>query len=85
MQKYIYIFYVHSQPLSIAIIEWVDDSNSQSKNKPAQRSQETKIKPVMLCAHGSYKANFETCFMDLETETQFFQQHCWKTAETITA
>jgi len=31
-------FYVHSQPLSIGTVELVDDSNSQSENKPAQRS-----------------------------------------------
>ena len=36
-QKCIY-FYVHSQPLSIGTVELVDDSNSQSENKPAQRS-----------------------------------------------
>jgi len=31
-------FYVHSQPLSIGTVELVDDSNSQSENKPARRS-----------------------------------------------
>ena len=36
-QKYIY-FYVHSQPLNIGTVELVDDSDSQSENKPAQRS-----------------------------------------------
>ena len=30
--------YVHSQPLSIGTTEWVDDSDSQSKNKPVQRN-----------------------------------------------
>ena len=34
----IYIFYVHSQPLSIGTFELVDDSDSQSENKPARRS-----------------------------------------------
>ena len=67
-QRYIY-FYVDSQPLSIVIIEWVDDSDSQSENEPVQRStnkpEKTKIKPVMLCAYSSYKASFEACFMDL--------------------
>ena len=62
-------FYVDSQLLSIVIIEWVDNSDSQSDNKPVQRSpnepEETKIKPVTLCAHGGYKANFEACFVDL--------------------
>ena len=45
-----------SQLLSIVILEWVDNSDSQSKNKPAQRSpnepEETKIKPVTLCTYG---------------------------------
>ena len=59
-----------SQPLSIVIIiEWVDDTDSQSEIKPVQRSsnesEETEIKPVTLCAHGSYKASFEGCFVDL--------------------
>ena len=58
-----------SQALSIIIIEWVDDSDSQSENKPVQRShnepKEMKTKPVMLCAHGSYKGSFEACFVDL--------------------
>ena len=49
----IYIhLYVHCQLLSIAITEWVDDSNSQSENKPHRKSlnepQNTKIKPVCL-------------------------------------
>ena len=48
----------------------VDDSDSQSKNKPVQRSpnkpKDTKIKPVMLCAYSGYKASFEACFVDLE-------------------
>ena len=52
-QNYIY-FYVHSQPLSIGTVELVDDSDSQSENKPVRRSpnepKETKIKPaVTLC------------------------------------
>jgi len=68
MQKYIY-FYVDSQSLNIVITEWVDDSDSQSENEPVQRSpnkpKETKIKPVMLCAHGSYKDSFDACFVDL--------------------
>jgi len=34
----IYIFYVHSQPLSIAIIEWVNDSDNQFENKPCGKS-----------------------------------------------
>ena len=67
-EKYI-SFYVDSQPLSIVIIEWVDDSNSQSENKPVWRSpnepKEMKIEPVMLCAYGGYKPSFEACFMDL--------------------
>ena len=37
MQKYMH-FYWDSQPLSIIIIESVDDSDSLFKNKPAQRS-----------------------------------------------
>ena len=37
MQKCIY-FCVHSQPLSIGTVELVDDSGSQSENKPAWRS-----------------------------------------------
>ena len=68
MQKYTY-FYVDSQSLNIVITEWVDDSDSQSENEPVQRSpnkpKETKIKPVMLCAHGSYKDSFDACFVDL--------------------
>ena len=58
-----------SQLLSIVIIEWVNDSDSQSENKPAQRSpnepKEMKIILVMLCAHSSYKDSFEACFVDL--------------------
>ena len=59
-----------SQPVSIVITEWVDDSDSYvvqeqaSAEKP--RAKETKIKPVTLCAHGSYKGSFEACFVDLE-------------------
>ena len=60
---------MHSQPLSVAIIEWVDDIDSQSENKPARRSPNkpkgTKIKLVTLCAHGGYKATFEACFVGL--------------------
>ena len=60
--------YVHSQQLSIAITEWVDDSDSQSENKLRGKPNEpkdTKIKPVTLCAHGGYKASFEASFVDL--------------------
>ena len=55
---------MHSQPLSIAITEWVDDSDSQSENKPHRRGS-MKIKLVMLCAHSGYEASFEACFVDL--------------------
>ena len=77
-QKCIY-FYVDSQPLSIVKIEWIDNSDSQSENKPVQRSpnehKEMKIKPVILCAHGSY-ASFEACFMDLGR----LEKHTFSTA-----
>ena len=43
--------------------------DSRSENKPARRSPNepkgTKIKLVMLCAHGGYKASFEACFVGL--------------------
>ena len=72
------------------IIEWVDDTDSQSEIKPVQRSsnesEETEIKPVTLCAHGSYKASFEACFVDLEClEKHTFSKVLLETAETITA
>ena len=35
---FIYIFIVHSQPLSIETVELVDDTNSQFENKPVWRS-----------------------------------------------
>ena len=60
-----------SQPVSVVITEWVDDSNSYvvrqqvSVEKP-QRAKQTKIKPVMLCVHSTYKGIFEACFVDLE-------------------
>jgi len=59
-------FYVHSQPLNIAITGWVDDSNSQSENKPARiKPNETKIKTVTLCAHARWLQiySFEVYFM----------------------
>jgi len=68
--------YVHSQPLRIGTVELVNDTDSQSENKPARRSlsepKETKIKSaVTLCG---YRARFEACFVDLYRmpwETQF--------------
>ena len=60
-----------SQLVSIVITEWVDDRNSyvvreQASAEKPQRAKEMKIKPVTLCANGSYKASFEACFVDLE-------------------
>ena len=41
--------------LSIVTTDWVDDSDSQSENKPVQRSpnepEEKKIKLATLCDH----------------------------------
>ena len=58
-----------SQLLSIGTTEWVDDSDTQSKNKPVRRSpnqpKEAKTKAVTPYAHGGYKASFEACFVDL--------------------
>ena len=65
---YIYIYmYVHSQPLRIGTVELVDDTDSQSENKPAWRSlnepKETKIKSAVTLR--GYRARFEACFVDL--------------------
>ena len=73
-----------------ALSYMVDDSDSQSENKPMRRSpnepEETKINPVTLCAHGSYKASFEACFVDLGClEKHTFSKVLLETAETITA
>ena len=60
-----------SQPVSIVITEWVDDSNSyvdqqQASVEKSQQAKETKIKPVTLCVHSTYKGIFDACFVDLE-------------------
>jgi len=61
---------------SIAIIEWVNDSDSQSENMPAQRSpnksKETKIKPVLTVAT---KLALRLGFMDLGC----FEKHTFST------
>ena len=77
-QKHLLLMYIFNCSCSIAIIEWVNDCDSQSKNMPAQRSpnksKETKIKPCS--AHGGYKASIEACFMDLGC----FEKHTFSTA-----
>ena len=62
---------MYSQPVSIVITEWVDDNNSyvdqqQASVEKPQRAKETKIKPVTLCVHNTYKGIFEACFEGLE-------------------
>ena len=58
---------MHSQPLSIAITEWVDDSDSQSENKPCGKPQQAQRDENQagntLC--DGYEASFEACFVDL--------------------
>ena len=57
---------MYSQLLSIAITEWVDDSDSQSENKLARKSpSEPKETKIRLSAHSGYRANFEACFMSI--------------------
>ena len=60
-----------SQPVSIVITGWVDDSNSyvvrqQASTQKPQLAKEMKIKPVTLCIHSTYKGIFEACSVDLE-------------------
>ena len=63
-------YYVHSHSTAQhCVTEWVDDSDSQYKNKLHGKAPMTqmrrKIKPIMLCTCGSYKASFETCLVNL--------------------
>ena len=52
---------MHSQLLSIAVTEWVDDTNTSHAEKPQQTQTDFK---KTLNAHGGYEASFEACFVD---------------------
>ena len=89
---------INSQPLSIGTVELVDDSDSQSENKPARRSPN---EPRRTSQRGEAPTNPDenqtggnalwqsvltvAWFVDLGClEKHNFQQRCWKTAESIT-
>ena len=68
----------------------VNDSDSQSENKPVQRSptspdeNQTGGNALWQCVLTMTVAT-EVCFVDLGClEKHNFQQRCWKTAESIT-
>ena len=59
---------------------------TSQRGEASTSPKRTITKPVAICAHSGYKAGFEACLMDLGClEKHNFQQHCWKTAESVTA